>query len=79
MWLDRDVSEEDMQRIADGIELEDGPIQPDAVSYANETDMNQVGIDRVYFAGLTKKNLQRGRWRYLTQQEVNMLQMGSFE
>ena len=103
VWLDRDVSEEDMQRIADGIELEDGPIQPDAVSYANETDMNQVGIeihsgrnrivrrifealgyrvvklDRVYFAGLTKKNLQRGRWRYLTQQEVNMLQMGSFE
>ena len=103
VWLDRDVSEEDMQRIADGIELEDGPIQPDAVSYANETDMNQVGIEihsgrnrivrrifealgyrvvklaRVYFAGLTKKNLQRGRWRYLTQQEVNMLQMGSFE
>ena len=103
VWLDKDVSEEDMQRIADGIELEDGPIQPDAVSYANETDQNQVGIeihsgrnrivrrifealgyrvvklDRVYFAGLTKKNLQRGRWRYLTQQEVNMLQMGSFE
>ncbi len=103
VWLDRDVNEEDMQRIADGIELEDGPIQPDAVSYANDTDKNQVGIeihsgrnrivrrifealgyrvvklDRVYFAGLTKKNLQRGRWRYLTQQEVNMLQMGSFE
>lgn len=103
VWLDKDVSEEDMQRIADGIELEDGPIQPDAVSYATETDRNQVGIeihsgrnrivrrifealgyrvvklDRVYFAGLTKKNLQRGRWRYLTQQEVNMLQMGSFE
>ena len=38
-----------------------------------------VKLDRVYFAGLTKKNLQRGRWRYLTQQEVNMLQMGSFE
>ena len=45
VWLDRDVNEEDMQRIADGIELEDGPIQPDAVSYANDTDKNQVGIE----------------------------------
>jgi 23S rRNA pseudouridine2605 synthase len=36
-------------------------------------------LDRVYFAGLTKKNLARGRWRYLTQQEVNMLKMGAFE
>ena len=92
-----------MQKIADGIELEDGPIHADAVSYATDTDKNQVGIeihsgrnrivrrifealgyrvtklDRVYFAGLTKKNLQRGRWRYLTQQEVDILHMGSFE
>ena len=36
-------------------------------------------LDRVYFAGLTKKNLPRGRWRYLTQEEVNMLNMGAFE
>lgn len=103
VWTDRDVTEEDMQRIADGVELEDGPIHADAVSYATDTDKNQVGIeihsgrnrivrrifealgyrvvklDRVYFAGLTKKNLPRGRWRYLTQIEVNMLNMGSFE
>ncbi len=103
VWLDRDINEEDLQRIADGIELEDGPIHADAISYANETDKNQVGIeihsgrnrvvrrifenlgyrvvklDRVYFAGLTKKNLPRGRWRHLTQQEVNFLKMGSFE
>ena len=103
VWLDKDINEDDMQRIADGVELEDGLIQPDAVSYATETDKNQVGIeihsgrnrivrrifealgyhvtklDRVYFAGLTKKNLPRGRWRYLTQEEVNMLNMGSFE
>lgn len=83
VWTDKDVSEEDMQRIADGIELEDGPIHADAVSYATDTDKNQIGIeihsgrnrivrrifeamgyhvvklDRVYFAGLTKKNLQR--------------------
>lgn len=103
VWTDRDIAEEDMQRIADGIELEDGPIHADAISYATETDRNQAGIeihsgrnrivrrifeslgyhvtklDRVYFAGLTKKNLPRGRWRYLTQDEVNFLKMGSFE
>lgn len=103
VWTDKDVKEEDMQKIADGIELEDGPIHADAVSYATDTDKNQVGIeihsgrnrivrrmfealgyrviklDRVYFAGLTKKNLPRGRWRYLTQQEVNILRMGAFE
>lgn len=103
VWTDKDISEEDMQRIADGIELEDGEIHADAISYANETDRNQAGIeihsgrnrivrrifehlgyrvtklDRVYFAGLTKKNLPRGRWRYLTQEEVNFLRMGSFE
>ncbi|HCY01047.1 MAG TPA: pseudouridine synthase [Bacteroidales bacterium] len=35
-------------------------------------------LDRVYFAGLTKKNLPRGKWRFLTQKEVNMLQMNRF-
>ncbi len=103
VWTDKDISEEDMQRIADGIELEDGEIHADAISYVNDTDRNQAGIeihsgrnrivrrifehlgyrvtklDRVYFAGLTKKNLPRGRWRYLTQEEVNFLRMGSFE
>lgn len=38
-----------------------------------------VKLDRVYFAGLTKKNLRRGDWRYLTEREVNMLRMGAFE
>ena len=103
VWTDKDITEEDMQRIADGIELEDGEIHADAISYVSETDRNQAGIeihsgrnrivrrifeslgyhvvklDRVYFAGLTKKNLPRGRWRYLTQEEVNYLKMGSFE
>ncbi len=103
VWTDKDIAEEDMQRIADGIELEDGPIHADAISYATDTDRNQAGIeihsgrnrivrrifeslgyhvtklDRVFFAGLTKKNLPRGRWRYLTQEEVNFLKMGSFE
>ncbi len=103
VWTDKDITEDDMQRIADGIELDDGEIHADAISYVSETDRNQAGIeihsgrnrivrrifeslgyrvtklDRVYFAGLTKKNLPRGRWRYLTQEEVNFLRMGSFE
>ena len=102
VWTDKEIAEEDMQRIADGIELEDGEIHADAVSYVADA-RNQAGIeihsgrnrivrrifehlgyrvtklDRVYFAGLTKKNLPRGRWRYLTQEEVNFLRMGSFE
>ena len=36
-------------------------------------------LDRVFFAGLTKKNLRRGQWRFLTEQEVAMLKMGAFE
>lgn len=103
VWTDKDITEEDMQRLADGVELEDGEIHADEISYVSETDRNQAGIeihsgknrivrrmfealgyrvvklDRVYFAGLTKKNLPRGRWRYLTQEEVNFLKMGSFE
>ena len=103
VWTDKDISEDDMQRLADGIELEDGPIHADAISYVNDRDKNQAGIeihsgrnrivrrmfeslgyrvtklDRVYFAGLTKKNLARGKWRYLTQEEVNYLKQGAFE
>jgi len=103
VWTDKPISEEDMQHIADGVELDDGPIHADAVSYVSPTDRKQAGIeihsgrnrvvrrifealgyhvvklDRVYFAGLTKKNLARGRWRYLTQEEVNFLKQNSFE
>jgi 23S rRNA pseudouridine2605 synthase len=38
-----------------------------------------VKLDRVFFAGLTKKNLRRGDWRFLTPKEVDMLRMGAFE
>ncbi len=103
VWLDKNVSVEDMQKIADGLQLEDGEIHADAISYASEDDKSQVGIeihsgrnrivrrifeslgyhvvklDRVYFAGLTKKNLPRGKWRYLNEREVNALRMGAFE
>lgn len=103
VWLDKNVSVEDMEKIANGLELEDGEIHADAISYASEDDKSQVGIeihsgrnrivrrifeslgyhvvklDRVYFAGLTKKNLGRGKWRYLNEREVNALRMGAFE
>ncbi len=36
-------------------------------------------LDRVYFAGLTKKRLKRGAWRFLTPQEVTMLKSGEYE
>ncbi|HCE47885.1 MAG TPA: rRNA pseudouridine synthase, partial [Prevotellaceae bacterium] len=38
-----------------------------------------VKLDRVYFAGLTKKNLRRGEWRFLTEDEVRVLRMGAYE
>ncbi len=36
-------------------------------------------LDRVYFAGLTKKGLQRGQWRFLTEKEISILKMGAYE
>jgi len=38
-----------------------------------------VRLDRVYFAGLTKKNLPRGKYRFLNEREINMLKMGAYE
>lgn len=100
---DKNVTKADMDRIATGIELDDGEIHADEISYSDEVKRNEVGIeihsgknrivrrifeslgykviklDRVYFAGLTKKGLRRGEWRFLTQQELNYLSMGSFE
>jgi 23S rRNA pseudouridine2605 synthase len=35
-------------------------------------------LDRVYFAGLTKKNLPRGKWRFLSEKEISMLKRGAF-
>lgn len=101
--LDKNVAATDLQKIADGITLEDGEVHADAIEYADDQDKRQVGIeihsgknrivrrifeslgyrvvrlDRVQFAGLTKKNLRRGDWRFLTEKEVDMLRMGAFE
>ena len=103
VFLDKNVNTEDLQKIADGIELEDGEVHADAIEYADERDHSQVGIeihsgrnrivrrifehlgyrvvklDRVQFAGLTKKNLRRGDWRFLTEKEVETLRSGMFE
>lgn len=103
VFLDKAVTANDLQKISDGIELEDGEIKADAIEYADPQDQTQVGIeihsgknrivrrifeslgyrvvklDRVQFAGLTKKNVRRGDWRFLTEKEVDMLRMGAFE
>lgn len=97
--LDKPVTLDHMQSIADGIDLEDGHIVADAISYISHEDKDEVGIeihsgrnrivrrifehfgyrvkklDRVLFAGLTKKNLPRGRYRFLTDKEVQYLKM----
>jgi len=97
VFLDRAVSAGDLNTLASGITLEDGFIQPDAISYVNSGNKREIGLeihsgrnrivrrmfeslgyrvtrlDRVYFAGLTKKNLPRGRWRFLTPGEIRML------
>ena len=100
--LDSQLTNDDLTKITNGIELEDGLIVVDEVSFVDDTH-KEIGVeihsgknrivrrifeslgykiiklDRVYFAGLTKKNLSRGKWRHLSQLEINMLKMGAFE
>ena len=95
--LDKDLTRADMEKLVQGIDLEEGRVAADAVSYVNTEDKRVIGLeihsgqnrvvrrlfeklgykvknlDRVYFAGLTKKSLPRGRWRYLTEKEIVML------
>ncbi len=100
VFTDRPVSKAHLTEIAGGLNLEDGFIQADKVSYAHFTDRKQVGIelhsgrnrivrrifehlgykvvrlDRVWFAGLTKKHLPRGKWRFLSEKEITLLKAG---
>ena len=100
--LDRSLSQEDFDKIVEGINLSDGFVQADELEYVDERDHSKLGIeihsgknrivrrifeslgytvkalDRVYFAGLTKKGLKKGAWRYLSDSEVNMLKMGAY-
>jgi 23S rRNA pseudouridine2605 synthase len=98
--LDHNLLHTDIEKIYNGIELEDGTAQVDEISYdGNDGDKKCIGLelhsgknrivrrifeslgyrvlklDRVYYAGLTKKDLPRGKWRFLTQIEINMLKM----
>ena len=100
--LDKPLTRADMDRLAEGITLEDGEIYADEISYLKD-NKQEVGIeihsgrnrivrrmfeflgytvtklDRVYYAGLTKKNLKRGAWRFLTKVEVSRLKAGLYE
>ena len=100
--LNKPVTKEDMKKLLEGIELEDGPMHVDDIQYAaigGTIDKRIVGVelhsgrnrivrrlfealgyevhklDRTTFAGLTKKDLPRGRWRELTEKEVGFLKM----
>jgi 23S rRNA pseudouridine2605 synthase len=103
VFLDKEVTRNDMEMIVTGVTLEDGIVSADAVSYPDAEDRTQIGVeihsgqnrvvrrifeklgyhvrklDRVSFAGLTKRNLQRGHWRELTPKEVSMLKRGIFK
>jgi len=100
--LDKPLTRADMDRIAEGVTLEDGEIFADEISYVKE-NKQEVGIeihsgrnrivrrifeflgytvtklDRVYYAGITKKNLKRGAWRFLSREEVERLKSGQYE
>ncbi len=102
VFLDKPVTKNDLFKLTEGIEIDGVTVVSDAVSYADQDDKSQIGIelhsgqnrivrrmfetmgykvkklDRVYFAGLTKKNVKRGKWRFLTDKEVSMLKRGIF-
>lgn len=95
--LNKSLSQGDLNKISFGIELEDGLIKPDQVSYVAGGSKKEVGIqihsgknrvvrrifeslgyevvklDRVVYSNLTKKDLPRGRWRYLEEKEIIQL------
>ena len=95
--LNKNLVQGDMNKIQFGLELEDGLIKPDSISYVQGGSKREIGIqihsgknrivrrifehlgyevvklDRVVYANLTKKDLTRGRWRYLDEKEVIML------
>ena len=103
VFLNKAITANDLKTMADGLTLEDGFIQPDAISYASTENKKEVGLeihsgknrivrrmfetlgyrveklDRVYFGGLTKKNLPRGKWRLLSEKEITRLKMNAYE
>ena len=103
LLLNKPLVKNDMSKISEGFELEDGFVNCDAISYVEADNKKQIGIeihsgrnrivrrifehlgyriiklDRVYFAGLTKKKITRGRWRFLTEKEISLLKRGAYE
>lgn len=100
--LDRAATPEDLEKLYEGITLDDGVAKADEVEFLDEkrrevgiaihTGRNRIvrrmfeelgyhvqKLDRVYFAGLTKKGLRRGAWRYLTPKEVAMVKSGAYQ
>jgi len=100
--LDRAAVMEELQKLLEGVELDDGVAKADEVEFLDEgrrevgitihTGRNRIvrrmfealgyhvqKLDRVYFAGLTKKGLRRGAWRYLTPKEVAMVKSGAYQ
>lgn len=94
--LDKNFTQRDLEKVRDGFNLEDGPIEVDDVNYAEGSKSEVIitihigknrivrrifehlgyeviKLDRVYFGGLTKKDLPRGFWRELDEKEVIML------
>ncbi|MBC8053835.1 MAG: pseudouridine synthase [Sphingobacteriaceae bacterium] len=95
--LNKSLSQGDFNKIEYGLELEDGLIKPDALSYVQGASKREIGIqihtgknrivrrifeflgyevvklDRVVYGSLTKKDLPRGRWRYLEEKEIIQL------
>jgi 23S rRNA pseudouridine2605 synthase len=95
--LSKSLTQGDLNKISFGLELEDGLIKPDSISYVQGATKKEVGIqihsgknrivrrifehlgyevvklDRAVYANLTKKDLPRGRWRYLDEKEVIQL------
>lgn len=95
--LDKPVVKADLEKLLEGVVLEDGPVHADAAGYADTRDKSVVGVeihsgknrvvrrmfehlgydvrnlDRVMFANLTKKGVDRGKWRFLSEKEVRLL------
>jgi 23S rRNA pseudouridine2605 synthase len=95
--LNKALSQGDLNKIGFGLELEDGFIKPDSVSYVAGASKKEIGIqihsgknrivrrifeslgyevvklDRTIYANLTKKDLTRGRWRFLEEEEIIQL------
>jgi len=97
LQLDKKLNAPDLKKIQNGLVIDGKKVMPDKISYIENKDKNEIGIevsiggikrvkqifkqlgynvswiDRVFFAGLTKKNLPRKKYRFLSIDEINLL------